>query len=67
MPEMDRPSIMYARLLDAVAIEDPEFGEGPPLLVCQPCREIICKVEDGDTVRVLLNTALAHECEGSGF
>lgn len=67
MPEMDRPSIALARVLDAVTIEEEDDTLGPPgsirlVLACQSCGDSICDVETGDTVRVLFNTALAHVC-----
>lgn len=62
LPKMDRPSVMFAHLLDAVAIEDEAEGF-TKYLMCAVCSERVCEVEDGDTMRVLLNTALAHKCD----
>jgi hypothetical protein len=41
-----------------------DTGDFLPVLVCQECGEVVCEVEITDTLRVLLNTALAHKCEG---
>lgn len=67
VPAMDRPSIMFARLLDNIVVEEVDDTLGLPgdtelVLNCRACIEQVCQVEDGDTIRVLLNTALAHVC-----
>lgn len=59
--EMDRPSVAFARFLDSVEVE----GSADPdalRMVCGQCSGLICMIESGDTLRVLLNTALAHDC-----
>jgi hypothetical protein len=61
MPAMDRPSVWFAKFLDSVVIH----GAGDPdhlRMECDLCGDLICHVEPNDTLRVLLNTALAHEC-----
>lgn len=60
VPKMDRISVTFALMLDSFAIED-QYGE-KPVLACTLCGESLCDVEGGDTLRVLLNTALAHTC-----
>lgn len=60
LPAMDRVSVAFALTLDHMIVEWPEFGH--PTLTCSLCSEQVCAVEDGDTLRVLLNTALAHTC-----
>lgn len=63
MPEMDRPSIMFARLLDNIVLQASTDEVKTDLeVVCQTCGDHLCDAEHGDTVRVLLNTALAHVC-----
>lgn len=67
VPRMDRPSVALSWFLDAMQIEEDYSYDSQtptPTLVCQVCRESICDVEFGDTLRVLLNTALAHGCRG---
>lgn len=65
--EMDRPSVAFARFLDSIMIED-VGGKGPEIpvlqMTCSECAETICAVEDGDDLRLLVNTALAHTCNG---
>lgn len=64
VPAMDRPSIAFARFLDSMVVtaepNDPKV-EGL-VLTCELCGVDVCEVEPGDTMRVLLNTALAHDC-----
>lgn len=66
--EMDRPSIALARALDSIVIEGDQrnlSGEGGTLtMACTECGDSLCLVEEGDTMRVLFNTALAHVCKG---
>lgn len=66
VPAMDRPSIAFARFLDSIKFETSD--DMPPevtmLMTCTLCGLVICFVEDNDTMRVLLNTALAHDCTG---
>ena len=66
LPKMDAPSVMFAHLLDAVYVEAGPLEDevDPPYyLTCRVCAERICEVSDGDTMRVLLNTALQHKCD----
>lgn len=66
VPTMDRPSLAFAWFLDSIVIEDKGcVGDSAPYLVCNLCSEELCLVEDGDNLRTLLNTALAHTCEVS--
>lgn len=37
--------------------------DGRLWLTCVECSETACEVEDGDTLDVLVRTALMHECE----
>lgn len=63
MPAMDRPSVMFAHLLDNIEVEnDSSTGDFVPVLVCQSCAETICAIDNNDSMRTLLNTALAHQC-----
>lgn len=61
VPAMDRPSIAFARFLDSIVIENSRDPDAM-LLTCDLCSVTICTVDPHDTLRVLLNTALAHEC-----
>lgn len=64
--EMDRPSVAFAKFLDSIVIESTDDNERQDslLMSCSECGGTICFVDDGDTLRVLLNTALAHDCTG---
>lgn len=63
LPAMDRPSVAFAWFLDSMAvIEDTDESTTLPTLECSLCGDAVCAIEDGDTLRVLLNTALAHTC-----
>jgi hypothetical protein len=63
VPKMDRVSVTFALALDSFRIENREMmTEFDPVLACIHCGEHICTVDDGDTMRVLFNTALAHSC-----
>jgi hypothetical protein len=66
VPAMDRPSVAFALFLDNMRIET---DEGVPTvdfdhtyITCQVCSERVVEVDDGDTLRVLFNTILAHTC-----
>lgn len=61
VPKMDRVSVTFALALDTYFIEVDEH-EVDPYLTCRECSERLCHVEHSDTLRVLLNTALAHSC-----
>lgn len=59
--EMDRPSIAFAHFLDSIVMDS--TGETDTLVMsCSLCGLGICTVDPTDSLRVLLNTALAHEC-----
>jgi hypothetical protein len=60
--EMDRPSVAFARFLDSAQVIEEVGTARVLLLTCSLCSESICDIEEGDTLRVLLNTALAHDC-----
>lgn len=63
LPAMDAPSVMYAQLLDAIVLQQSDDEVKTDLeMVCSRCGEHLCDAEDGDTMRVLLNTALQHVC-----
>ncbi len=68
LPAMDRVSVGFALILDSMVIENEEDENGNRLnddalyLTCGVCGERLCEIEAGDTLRVLLNTALAHTC-----
>lgn len=64
VPAMDRPSIVLAKALDSIVIEPASDEAASPMLVCNQCGDSLCLVEEGDTMRVLFNTALAHVCKG---
>ncbi len=60
VPAMDRPSVAFAWFLDSMTVS---LDEDALILFCTLCEGMVCAIEDGDTLRVLLNTALAHNCE----
>lgn len=61
VPTMDRPSVALAWFLETMTIErDDEVVK----MVCALCGGEVCWIEAGDDLRVLFNTALAHNCEG---
>lgn len=65
MPAMDRPSVAFAHFLDSMKIMDGPEDEGSMsglFLCCTVCMTSICWVDDDDSLRTLLNTALAHMC-----
>lgn len=65
VPAMDRPSIALAKALDGIRVEEGTHdGTAELVLACIHCGDSLCDVEDGDTMRVLFNTALAHVCKG---
>lgn len=64
LPTMDRPSVVFAWFMDGIAIED-EYVDTEAhyvYLICTACADRIMEVNDGDTLRVIFNTALAHRC-----
>jgi len=62
VPKMDRVSVTFALMLDSFVIECNETTSPDVMLTCSLCTEHVCTVEEGDSLRVLLNTALAHTC-----
>jgi hypothetical protein len=63
LPAMDRVSVSFALILDNMWIENrDETGDFDPVLACNICGETLCEIDAADTLRVLLNTALAHTC-----
>lgn len=59
VPAMDRPSVAFALFLDNMCVEVDEYHT---YITCQVCSTRVVEVEDGDTMRVLFNTILAHSC-----
>lgn len=66
VPPMDLPSISFSWFLDAMRIEDKGDAGSDLQMVCVTCETVVCDVEDGDTLRVLMVTGLAHKCEPTG-
>lgn len=64
VPTMDRPSIAFAWFLDNVTIEVDVENWNSAQIVCNQCREIMAEIDEGSemSLRVILNTALAHGC-----
>lgn len=69
VPTMDRPSIAFALFLDNMRIEkdsaspnDDDGGWSETYITCQVCSTRVVEVDEGDTLRVLFNTVLAHSC-----
>lgn len=62
LPKMDRPSVALAWFMDSIQMEEMNRPINSLMMTCTLCQEHICAVEDGDTLRVLFNTALAHTC-----
>lgn len=60
--QMDRPSIVLAHFMDSFEVEEEVRPVGSLILVHTVCGDSVCDVEDGDTLRVLFNTALGHDC-----
>jgi hypothetical protein len=63
MAETYRPELALAKFLETMSIDT--TGTGALVMVCTNCEEAVCDVEPNDTLRVLLNTALAHTDCGS--
>jgi hypothetical protein len=61
LPKMDRPSVAFAWFLDSMIVEWSDQHDAL-MLTCAHCGTDLCEVEHSDTLRVLLNTALAHDC-----
>lgn len=63
VPTMDRPSVALAWFMDTMIVEDKGcVGDSCPYLTCTLCGAEVMLVEEGDTLRVMFNTALAHGC-----
>lgn len=62
VPTMDRPSIAFAWFLDSIRVEKMDESEEHLIIECTLCGESICEIKDGQSLRVILNTALAHGC-----
>jgi len=62
LPAHDRVDVAFAWFLDRMEVQT-GASEGDLVLGCNYCGGTICTVEDGDTLRVLLHTALGHNCE----
>lgn len=60
VPTMDRASITFAWFLDRVTIEVDE-DDGAEW-VCASCGAPIMAISEGDSLRVVLQTSLAHGC-----
>lgn len=59
VPTMDRPSIAFAWFLDNIEV----YNDGDVVeWLCTLCNKNIMDVTDGQSLRVVLNTALAHGC-----
>lgn len=58
--QQDQVSVFFADITESFEVEPSE--DDMLLLVHQPCREVLCTIASGDTIRVLLNTALHHDC-----
>lgn len=68
LPTMDRPSLAFAWFLDRMVVATESRSPSDPGLMtlqCEYCGDDICEIEPADTLRVLLNTALAHTCGGA--
>lgn len=70
---MDRPSIVLAHFMDSIVVDEHQVtgGDGTTVYVtlvlsCRYCQTAICEVESGDSLRVLFNTALGHDCPEGG-
>lgn len=63
VPVMDRPSVALAWFMDNIGF-DVLVGANrtETHMVCSLCMTAICEVSDGDSLRVMFNTALAHGC-----
>lgn len=61
LPAMDRPSVAFAWFLDSISVDHDDERNGL-VLTCTLCGDGLCMIDAGDTMRVLLNTALAHTC-----
>lgn len=62
VPAMDLPSISFSWFLDSMKIEDKGDAGHDLQMVCETCQQPVCDVEDGDDLRTLFNTGLAHKC-----
>lgn len=55
-----QPVAAYQRFLETVRIEAED--EKVLVMVCTECGDSMCDVEDGDTLGILVRTAIEHEC-----
>lgn len=62
-PEADHIYPAFAIMLDQMQVEASADRMEDQWLVCQACSASVCTIEDGDSMRTLLNTTLAHKCE----
>lgn len=62
VPAMDLPSISFSWFLDSMKIETDNVTLNHLIMVCETCQQPVCDVEDGDDLRTLFNTGLAHKC-----
>jgi hypothetical protein len=63
VPAMDRPSLALAWFMDSIRFDVDSGGDFPVVTMeCTLCGGVICHLDDGDTLRTMFNTALAHGC-----
>lgn len=66
LPTMDRPSVVFAWFMDGMAVESDNESGGMAVeqlyLSCVACGERVMALDEGDTLRVIFNSALAHRC-----
>lgn len=58
-PKVHAPEIALAKFLETMVV-DAYANDDRLVFTCVTCSEDVCEIEVGDTLRVLLNTALAH-------
>lgn len=64
VPTMDRPSIALAWFMDNIVVESDVYEERyQPAWRCALCDAVIMYIDDGDDLRTVFNTALAHGCD----
>lgn len=53
----------FAALMQQYTIEDADRDAHiVPYLIHNECGDVLCEVEDGDTMLVLIDTVLDHDC-----
>lgn len=63
LPTMDRPSVVFAWFMDGMVVENrDQTGKFDPVLACAACGDHVLAIDDGDSLRVIFNTALSHRC-----